>query len=409
MWDADRWIEIFQTLRKNKLRTVLTGFTVAFAIMLFSILFGIGKGLHNTFKEQFAGDVENLIMVFPGKTTKAYKGLQLGRRIRFKNDDYRFLIDKFGDDIQYASPLVMRRFKTVYRDETVAFSISGIYPGYHIIEENIIDKGRLLRRSDLLRKSRVAVIGRMVEKDLFGKHSGLGKNISINGTVFEVVGVYSDNGGDREERFIYIPATTMQAVFTKDNYIDRLVFTYRPGMDNTRAISFGKKVLKEIKRKHKVAPGDQGAVIMFNKAESQQEVAGVMMVLNILVLVIGLGTLIAGVIGISNIMVYVVRERTRELGIRKALGATPASIVGMILQETVLITTISGYIGLLLGSAVLRYAKPVLEERFIKDPGVSTQVVAGATLVLVLSGMLAGYLPAKRAARIKPIEALQAK
>ena len=409
MWDKERWHEIFQSMRKNKLRTVLTGFTVAFAIMLFTILFGIGKGLHNTFKEQFARDADNLVMIFAGKTSKAYKGFQMGRKIQFKNDDNDYLIDRFGKQMEYVSPLVSLFSKVTYKSNSDRYQIRGVYPDFHIIEENQVSKGRLLRVSDLRHHMKNVVIGRKVEEDLFNGRSGLSKYINIGGINFMVVGVFTDPGGDRDERYIYMPLTTLQKTYTKNDHINRLTFTYKSGLSNKEAIALGKEVKKALKQKHQVSPDDQNAIFVFNKAESQQSVAGVMMLLNVLVLIIGLGTLIAGIIGVSNIMVYVVRERTKELGIRKALGATPSSIVAMILQETILITAVSGYVGLLAGTLILHYAKPVLEERFIKNPSVSTGLVVGATIVLILAGMLAGYLPAKRAARIKPVIALQAK
>ncbi len=408
MFDIDRWREIFQAIGKNKLRTVLTGFTVAFAILLFTLLFGLGNGLHNSFKQQFAGDAENAIYVRAGETTKAFKGLQMGRKIQFKNDDYRFLIDKFGDDIQYISARYDNYLKVIYKNETSFYPIRGVQPDHQFLEENVMIKGRFINHFDLERHAKVVAIGRMVEKDLFGKRSGLHKQITMGGINYKVVGVYSDSGGDRDERYIYYPITTAQAIYGNTDHINRINLTFRPSMSNSEAIAFGENIEKVLKRKHKVAPKDQGAIYIYNKAEGKKEVAGVLGGLNFLVILIGLGTLIAGVIGISNIMVFVVKERTKELGIRKALGASPRSIIGMILQETVLITALSGYVGLLIGKGILSLGRDFLNEYFIKDAGVGSGLVIGATIVLVLSGILAGYLPAKRAARIKPIEALNA-
>ena len=409
MFDIDRWREIFQAISKNKLRTVLTGFTVAFAIMLFTVLFGLGNGLFNSFKSQFAGDAENAIYIRSGRTTKAYKGLQMGRKIQLKNNDYRFLIDEFGDKIQYISARRDRMLKVIYKSANSFNVIRGVHPDHQFLEENVMETGRFISNFDLKRKAKVAVIGRKVQTDLFENRSALHKNINIGGINYKVVGVFSDTGGDRDERYIYIPISTAQTTYGNNNdHINRINLTFNPNMSNAQAIRFGKDIQKKLKRKHSISPKDQNAIFIHNRAESMNEVNGVMAGLNFLVLFIGLGTLIAGIIGISNIMVFVVKERTKELGIRKALGATPRSIVGMILQETVLITALSGYLGMIIGVGILKLSTPMLAYYFIKDPSVSTGLVIGATVTLILSGVLAGYLPAKRASKIKPIEALNA-
>jgi len=408
MFDLDRWREIFQAISKNKLRTVLTGFTIAFAILLFTLLFGIGNGLKNTFKEQFAGDAENAIYIRQGKTSKAYKGLQVGRRVQYKNEDYNYMIDEFGDDIQYITALYSKFLKVIYKDENSMNQVRGTHPDIQFLEEIVVDEGRFLSQFDIRRKAKVVVIGRLVEKDLFGERSALNKFISLDGFNYKVIGVFSDPGGDNDERYLYAPITTVQSIYGNTNYIDNLRLTFRPSMSNSEAVAFGKKIGQKLKVKHDVHPRDQSAIRIDNMAEAKQQVGQMMFGLNLVILIIGLGTLIAGVVGISNIMVFVVKERTKELGIRKALGATPKSIVAMILQETLLITAIAGYSGLLAGVAILEYMTPMLKKYFITNPSVSDVLVIGATLTLIMAGLIAGYLPAKRAARIKPIEALNA-
>lgn len=408
MFDLDRWREIFQAISKNKLRTILTGFTISFAILLFTLLFGIGNGLKNTFTEEFAGDAENVIYINKGKTSKAYKGLQVGRRIQFENDDYKFLIDEFEKDIQYITPIFSKNLKASYRDEKSRNQVRGTVPDIQFLEELVIEQGRFISQFDIKKKAKVVAIGRLVEKDLFGKRSALNKRISIDGFNYKVVGVFSDAGGDNDERYIYTPISTLQAIYGNTNHIDRIRITFNPSMTNAQAIAFGKKIGKELKAKHDVHPRDQSAIHIQNMAEVKGQVGQMMFGLNLVILIIGLGTLIAGIVGVSNIMVFVVRERTKELGIRKALGATPKSIVGMILQETLLITAIAGYSGLLIGVAVLEYMTPVLKEYFITDPSVSDTLMIGATVTLIVSGLIAGYLPARRAAKIKPIDALNA-
>ena len=408
MFDLDRWREIFQSISKNKLRSILSGFTVAFAILLFTLLFGIGNGLQNFFKNEFAKDAINSIYISSNRTTKAYKGNQVGRRIQLKNDDFDFLKEKYGDKIQMISPRLQRSVKVVYKTEEDTYRIRGVYPKYDLLESAEVTEGRFLNIRDINKRAKVVVIGRMVEKDLFGQVSAYGKQLNIGGIMYKVIGVFSDPGGDSDERFIYTPFTTIQQIYGNNDYIDEFGMTYNPKLSVNEAIAFSNKMHKALKKKHEVAPNDQRGIRVNNYAENNKKISSMTVILGILILIIGSGTLIAGVVGISNIMVYIVKERTKELGIRKAVGATPKSIVSMIMLEAVFITALSGYLGLMLGIGILKIAGPTLKKYFILNPGVSTPVVVGATITLILSGVIAGYLPAKKAANIKPIVALRA-
>lgn len=406
MFDLDRWIEIFQTISKNKLRTALSGFTIAFAILLFTLLFGVGNGLKHTFEEQFAGDSQNSIYINSGRTTKPYKGLQSGRAIQFRNDDSKFINEKFPNKIQYFSPNIQRNMQVIYKGEQNRYNVRAVYPDYQPLESAVIEDGRFLTYLDVERKSKVVAIGKLVEKDLFGNFSALGKNLNIEGISYKVVGVFSDPGGDNDERYIYTPFSTFQGMYKPNDELDYIGMTFNPDLNVDQAIAFSNLLTVMLKEKHSVDPRDQGAIRVRNYAEGTKNVQAFMMVLNIIILFIGIGTLIAGIIGISNIMVYIVKERTKELGIRKALGATPKSIVGMIMMESIFVTALAGYSGLMIGVFTLKAIGPSLEEYFIKDPSVETYVVIGATIVLVIAGTIAGYIPAKRAASIKPIVAL---
>jgi putative ABC transport system permease protein len=259
---------------------------------------------------------------------------------------------------------------------------------------------------DIKNKGKVIAIGRLVEKDLFGNLSALGKNIVLDGLSYRVVGVFSDPGGDNDERFIYAPFTTLQGIYKPNDELDRFGLTFNPKLSIDEAIAFSNMLTQVLKEKHKVDPRDQSAIRVQNYAEGAKNVQQFMGVLNVIILFIGIGTLVAGVIGISNIMVYIVKERTKELGIRKALGATPSNIIGMIMMESIFITALAGYTGLLIGVFALKGLGDSLETYFILNPSVETYVVVGATIVLIIAGTIAGYIPAKRAASIKPIVAL---
>ena len=406
MFDLDRWLEIFQALNKNKLRTILSGFTIAFAILLFTLLFGIGNGLKHSFEQAFNDDANNAIFIRAGQTTKPYRGLQSGRRIQFKNEDYNDIVDTYGNKVQFLSSRIYKNVQATYKGEQNNYSLRGVHPDHQFLEKSIITEGRYLNMFDLQKKSKVIVIGRLVKEDLFGNKVALGKDINLGGISYKVIGVYMDEGGDNEERIIYMPITTCQSVYGNNDYVDQINLTYNPVMNLEEAISFGNSILNRFKDKHDVAPRDQAAIRVGNMAEANKNVNAFMMALNVIILFIGIGTLVAGIIGISNIMVYIVKERTKELGIRKALGATPNSIVGMIMMESIFVTAVAGYFGLLIGVFALKSIGDGLEEYFIINPSVENYVVIGATITLIIAGTIAGYIPAKRAARIKPIEAL---
>lgn len=407
MFDLDRWQEIFQTIGKNKLRTALSGFTIAFAILLFTLLFGVGNGLKHTFEKQFASDAMNSVYIRSGRTSKPYKGLQSGRDIQFRNDDSKFMNDKFENEIEYFSPNIVRsNVQAIYKGEQNNYTIRGVYPDYQPLESAVIQDGRFLTYLDIKRKSKVVAIGRLVEEDLFGQLSGIGKNINLEGISYKVVGVYNDPGGDREERYIYAPFSTIQGMYKPNDEVDQFGLTFSKDLSIDKALAFSNLLTKMLKEKHNVDPRDQSAIRVFNYAERTKNSQGFMIALNMIILFIGIGTLVAGIIGISNIMVYIVKERTKELGIRKALGATPKSIIGMIMMESIFVTALAGYIGLLIGVLSLTALGDSLEEYGILDPSIETHVVVGATIVLIIAGTIAGYIPAKRAARIKPIVAL---
>lgn len=407
MFDLDLWREIVQSINKNRTRSLLSGFTVAFAILLFTILFGIANGLQNTFKEAFGTDANNSIVIFSGRTSKANKGLQAGRKIQFKNEDRQFILDEYGDKVQFITSKVDKSASASYKGEKGNYELRGVHPEYMFIENNVIDKGRYINQQDIDNKTKVVVIGKVVEDDLFFKENAIGKYINLSGIPYKIVGVFTDDEGDSEESVIYMPISTTQFLYGNNDFVDLIHLTYNPELNNDQALSFGTDLTKSLKERFSVAQSDQRAIRLFNMAEGTKQVEIMTMSLTFIILIIGFGTLIAGIVGVSNIMIFIVKERTKEIGIRKALGASPKSIVSIILLESILITAIAGYVGLLVGVGVLELVGPSLKEYFIKDPGVSNSLVIGATITLIVAGAIAGYLPAKKASQIKPIVALR--
>ena len=407
MFSRDRWQEIFDTIRKNKLRTFLSGFTVALGIFIFIILFGFGNGLKNQFKEFFLDDATNTITLFAGKTSMPYKGFKSNRRIEFDNSDLADIKENFPFFLEYITPRISRSASVKYKNEFDNYSTRGVGPAHQFAEKTIMMKGRYINEKDIENKTKYAVIGRLVAQDLFNQGDALGQFIEIGNSVFKVIGIFQDDGGDREERYIYIPYTTRQLLEKSNDKVDQIVLAFKPQLGHSGSLVFERKLREFLKKKKSIAPKDPNGIFFRNRADILKQNQQFANVLQLIVTFVGLGTLIAGIIGISNIMVFVVKERTKELGIRKALGATPKSVIQMILQESVFITTISGYVGLFIGIFVLKSIGVSLQDYFIKDPYIDTTTALFATIILILFGGIAGYIPAKRAARIKPIVALR--
>jgi len=407
MFSRDSWKEIFETIQKNKLRTFLSGFTVALGILIFVVLFGFGNGLINTFQSFFEDDAQNIIFVFPGRTTEPYKGYKSGRQIEFDNSDLVDIEKNFSMFLEYVTPRITRSGLVSYKNESNNYSTRAVAPSHQKAEKTIMMKGRYLNSLDIKNKTKNAIIGRLVEQDLFGAEDAMGKYVDVAGSVFKVVGVYQDDGGDDEERRIYIPYTTRQLIEKNTDKVDQLIVAFKPELGYTGALALDKSLNTFIREKKFISPEDNQGIFMRNVAEGlkqSQQFAGI---LQLIVAFVAFGTIIAGIIGISNIMVFVVKERTKELGIRKALGATPKSVISTILLESIFITTISGFIGMMIGIGLLSSLGEKLKDFFITDPYINPAMAIGATIVLILFGALAGYVPAKRAARIKPIVALR--
>ena len=407
MFNRDRWQEIYETIRKNRLRTFLSGFTVALGIFIFIVLFGFGNGLKNTFKQFFLDDATNTLWVSPGKTSKPYRGFKANRRIEFENSDLDDIKNNFKFFLEGITPRINRSARVRYRGDSDNYSTRAVAPDHQYIEKTLIMQGRFINQDDIEKKTKNIVIGRLVAKDLFKKEDPIGKYLEIGSSAFKVVGVFQDQSGDREERLIYIPYTTQQLIEKNNDKINSIIVSFRPELGYTSALAFERQLRLFLKKKKSIDPRDNNGIRIRNVADQirqNQRFAGV---LQLIVAFVGIGTLIAGIIGISNIMVFVVKERTKELGVRKALGATPKSVIGMVLHESIFITTLSGITGMIAGIVLLSNMEDRLEEFFIIDPYIDNFTALVATILLILFGAVAGYIPAKRAASIKPIVALR--
>jgi len=412
MFDIERWQEIFETLRKNKLRTFLTGLSVASGIFILVILLGFSKGIENGVTSQFQSDATNLITVWTGVTTKGYKGLNPGRYIQMKNDNYNIISQKYDDYIEYETALYSIWGGTVtYKAESGNYQIRGVMPDHQFIENADIEMGRFVNESDLEEFRKVAVIGHRMKLDLFKDEDPIDKNIQVYGMNFKVIGVFFDPGGEREEQQAYIPLTTSQKVFNAGDNIRNMLFTVKMSDNFEEAVNLSKNmsdaIESELKVMHTVSPDDTSAVRVFNTLEEAKKIYSLIDTIKAVFWFVGIGTIIAGIVGVGNIMLIIVKERTKEIGIRKALGALPMSIVGMILQEAVFVTMFAGLFGLIFGLGLLELVGPQIESDFIKYPQVDFNIALTTVFLLVFAGALAGFIPAYRAAKIKPIVALR--
>jgi putative ABC transport system permease protein len=408
MFRLDAWQEIFDTVRRNKLRTILTGFAVAWGIFMLVVLLGSGKGLEHGVEYQFRDDAVNSIWVSAGRTSNPYKGMQPGRQIQFTNEDYDEVTSRI-DGVEYASARfwIFGNQQVIYGNETGSYTIRSVHPGHRILERTKVTSGRFIDQLDIRDFRKSAVIGNLVAEALFKDEPALGKIITIGGIAFKVVGVFDDEGNEREREFIYLPISTAQRAFGGANRISQILYTTGEA-DLEKTKTMAKDTRQLLAANHTFDPEDLRAVFVNNNVENFQRIMALMTGIRLFVWIVGIGTLIAGVVGVSNIMLVAVAERTKEIGVRKALGATPGSIVGLVLQESVLITAVAGYLGLVLGVLALEgLSKAVSGAEFFKNPSVDLRVAVWATLLLVVAGAIAGFFPARRAAAIRPIEALR--
>ena len=408
MFKRDQWEEIIYTISKNKLRTALSGFTIALGVFIFVVLFGFGNGLKNGFSNFFMNDNDIRVMrIFPTKTFIPYRGLKSQRQIRFENEDLKIIKENFGDYIDGISPRLNRNFLAIYRNQSNNFGVRGVSPEYTKIEKIGILSGRFLNQNDINGRYKHAVIGNLIKQELFKSENPINKFVILNGTPFKVIGVFEDVDGDNEEKTFYVPYTSIQSIEKNNDKLGTLLISVKENISYSSAILLGERIVKLLKRKYLIHPKDRGGIFLRKISDELNERNQFATALQIIVSFVGLGTLLAGIIGVSNIMVFIVKERTKELGIKIAIGATPSNILNSILQESIFITTISGLTGLLFGVICLELIGNSLSESFyIINPYIKFSTAIIATIVLIILGSFAGFLPARQATKIKPIEAI---
>jgi putative ABC transport system permease protein len=406
MIDFDKWQEILSSIRRHPMRTALTALGVFWGIFMLVLLLGAGKGLQNGVEYQFRDDAINSIWIRRGTTSMPYKGLPKGRNITFSNEDFEVLVNNYDEIDEITGRYYLSGDQTVrYGDKQLSFSTRAVHPGHQYLENTIMISGRYINDTDITEFRKVAVIGKIVKQDMFGDEDPIGKEITLGGIIYKVVGVYRDTGGDNEMRIIYLPISTAQKVYSGDDAVHQLMFT-TVDMEVQEVVQLEEEVRASFARRHEFDVEDRRAIYIFSAAEEYQKFNSLFASIRGFVWFVGIGSILAGIIGISNIMLIVVKDRTKEIGIRKALGATPYSIVSMIIQESVLITALAGYGGMVFGVGMI-YLMSSLEIEYFRNPTVSFGVGITATIVLIIAGALAGLMPAVKAAKIHPIEAMR--
>jgi len=413
MFDIDRWQEIWFTITHNKSRSVLTAFGVFWGMFMLVVMVGAGVALQRGMSKNIEGFATNSMFVWTQQTSVPYKGFVKGRNWNMNNEDIGLLINKIPE-IQYLAPVLFGGSSpnnVTRNDKAGSYGVKGNYPSYNQIDESKMIYGRYINDIDISEKRKVCVIGERVYQVLFPKDENpMGKNIQVNGIYFQVVGVTrhtSDiNIGGNAEETVVLPFSTMQQAFNQGNIVHFMAITAKPGI-KVKVIE--DKVHAVLSEKHSISPEDKKAIGGFN----MEDIFNIFLYLGIgiasLIWFVGLGTLFAGAIGVSNIMLVTVRERTKEIGIRRALGATPRNIIVQILSESIVLTLIAGVTGLMFGVGILSLVGYGLEKgnSFFRDPQISFVVALGSLFILLIIGTLAGFIPANRAMNIKPIEAIR--
>jgi len=414
MFDIERWQEIFDTIRKNKLRTFLTGLSVASGIFILIILLGFGQGMQNGIDDEFKGDAATSIWVWPQRTTMEYKGLNPGRRIQLNNENFTNITASMNADYEKASMLFFpRNVQVVYNNDLLVYNVVGTNGDLQTIENEFLTEGRYINQTDVQQKAKVAIISNKIKREAFAAvETPVGEYITISGAGFKIVGVFGEYGrNEGEENRIFIPISTAQLAFHGDDKINNINFMLpeMESFDETVAVNekFTAALLSYLYKAHNIAPEDKRAIHIWNPIQEAKRFHSLGKGIEVFFWAVGLFTLIAGVVSVSNIMLIVVKERTREIGIRKALGAKPWSIIGMIMHEAIFVTAIAGFTGLIFSMGLLELVGPHVEVDYVLNPAVDFNVALSTVLLLIAAGALAGFIPAWKAVNVRVIQALR--
>lgn len=405
MFNLERWQEIFEAISKNKLRTFLTGVSVGSGIFILIILLGVANGFKNGTQKQFSRDAATLLHIWSNKTTKEYQGMASGRSIKMTEDDYNLIHKQHKERIEYeAASFSKNGLTTNYQSKSGSYGLIGTMPDRQFLESANMIAGRFINQRDYDRGLKVVVLGTQVAEDLFkNANDGIGEIIEIGKINYKVIGVFKDVN-DRENSRMYTPHSTLTNLYSNSYFGSSFLYTLNPEDDYDVALAkseaFAQQVQANLQRIFKVHPEDPSGIRYYNSVKGAKDIYQLIYGMKLFFWAIGILTLIAGIVGVGNIMLIIVKERTKEIGIRKALGAQPKAIVAMILHESIFITSISGMIGLFFGFGILEIIGGYIKTEFIYNPKVDFSIAISTVLLLVIAGVVAGYIPAKYAAKI---------
>jgi putative ABC transport system permease protein len=413
MFDLDRLDEIWVTITRNKVRSILTGFGVFWGIFMLIFMMGFGEALQKGMYKGIEGVATNSTFMMTNRTAEPYKGFNRGRFWSMRNRDVDVLLHSVPE-IDVLSPVLFRwGSNVVFGENTATYNARGVAPNYAQVENPFLSYGRYINEIDMLQRRKVCVIGTKIYEELFPtKENPLGEYIQINGIYFQVVGVADGIPqfwlGGRMAESIAMPFTTMQQILNQGDVIHVIAATVKPGFS---AKMLEEKMKEIIKANNSIAPTDQQAIYSWNLEEEFKKFQFLFLGIAILIWIVGSGTLIAGIVGVSNIMLVTVKERTKEIGIRRALGAKPIVIISQIMSESLLLTAIAGMLGLCLAVLCLYFADVYwlqnTENMFLSDPGVSFGTAIASTIILLICGLIAGAIPTIRALQVKAIDAIR--
>lgn len=403
----DLFNEILQTLKNNKLRTALTGFSVAWGIFMLIVLLGMGNGVTNSFTENMMAPGSQKITVWGGRTSKPYHGYREGRRINLKSGDIDRIEQEHKDFTSAATSTIYGNSITLKAGtNSVSRSYSGVFPSEIKMSNGNkkMVKGRFINDNDMKASAKVIVLPDVIEEQLFNDGDGLGKIVSMNGLAFKVIGVYTA----KWNREIYIPFTTARLLAGNDDNLGSIGVVLKDLKTEEEGRSAEKGLRQTLSAAHDFNPDDESAVWIWNQFADGMKGLAAMSILNMSIWILGLLTLLSGIVGISNIMFVSVKERTHEIGIRRAIGAKPRSVLTQIIAESIAITTLFGYIGIFSGTVVTELLNVAFNDtNFISNPRVSLSVAIQVTVILIIAGAIAGLFPAMKALKVKPVEALR--
>lgn len=414
----DLFQEIYTTIKNNKLRTFLTGFAVAWGIFILIVLLGAGNGLLNAFEGQMGQFNSSSIRIYGGQTSEPHKGYQRGRQIRFTDADVQLLLSTLDEYIYNGGGSLSMSSTVSTPKDYIQGNINAIYPNYQQTEALEITQGRFINQADIQAKRKVIVLSEEVVQTLFDTPNPIGDYVIIDNISYRLIGIYK-GGGFRDDQTVYVPFHTFELIYNKDklgSMTFQLSDKVQTEQDNEE---IEEKIRAALSQAHEFNPTDQSSIWIWNRLKQYLQQQDASSYLKIAIWVIGIFTLLSGIVGVSNIMLITVKERTKEFGIRKAIGAKPLSILTLVLTESIVITTLFGYVGMLCGIAATEWMDKVggdkvmdmgaFSQTVFTNPTVDIQIAIQATITLIIAGTIAGFIPARKAVKVKPVDALNAR